>query len=197
MGLQAARLHAGQWAAGDNASSTRLAAGIMAYERPGRWCATCQEAMGRPCAGVEEGTSRRRRNESRFRRVTGASPWLQFSELCFRTAGLRTVGLWADIGSISARSRPDFGVGGSAGSRRNRPPRNQAQIEPKSTRYRPKVPQYEVPQYESAAPKFVGRELVACARGFCGHGVTFARGINKRLARVATGERATAGRGLG
>ena len=33
VGLQAARLHAGQWAAGDNASSTRLAAGIMAYEK--------------------------------------------------------------------------------------------------------------------------------------------------------------------
>ncbi len=73
---------------------------------------------------------------------------VQESELRFRTVGLRTVGLWADIGSISARSRPDFGAGGSAGNRRNLPPRNQAEIEPKSSRYRPKVPQYEVPQYE-------------------------------------------------
>ena len=159
MGLQAARLHAGQWAAGDNASSTRLAAGIMAYERPGRWCATCQDA------GVEEGTSRRRRNESRFRRVTGASPWLQFSELCFRDAGLRTVGLWADIGSISARSRPDFGAGGSAGNRRNLPPRNQAEIEPKSSRYRPKVPQYEVPQSHST--KSHSLDLLSVKQPFC------------------------------
>lgn len=117
-------------------------------------CCFCRDgrALCSPVYSQEEFVDVTGEGTSRMQFVALRPHGVNSSEFPIQIVGHRTAGSRLDLGSMMARH--DLGVGSSSGDRWNRPPRNQVELEPISSRCRPEIQEDEAPRHGMTVPNF-------------------------------------------